>query len=79
MAPTGGHGLFAPARTADAILDKVEKVAKQAMKDPKWEQALAKDGVDVPPERSRAEFARYVADEHAVWGKKLKPMKLDVE
>jgi tripartite-type tricarboxylate transporter receptor subunit TctC len=75
----GWHGLFAPARTADAILDKVEKDAKQAMKDPKWEAALAKDDVDLPPERSRAEFARYVADEHAFWGKKLKAMKLDVE
>jgi tripartite-type tricarboxylate transporter receptor subunit TctC len=79
VAATGWHGLFAPARTADAILDKVEKDAKQAMKDPKWEAALAKDGVDLPPERSRAEFARYVADEHAFWGKKLKAMKLDVE
>ena len=79
VAATGWHGLFAPARTADAILDKVEKDAKRAMKDPKWEAALAKDGVDLPPERSRAEFARYVADEHAFWGKKLKAMKLDVE
>ena len=49
------------------------------MKDPKWEEALAKDGVDLPPERSRAEFARYVADEHALWGKKLKAMKIDTE
>ncbi len=46
---------------------------------PQWKEALAKDGVDLPPERSRAEFARSVADEHAFWGKKLKAMKLDVE
>jgi tripartite-type tricarboxylate transporter receptor subunit TctC len=71
--------LFAPAKTADAILDKIEKDAEQAMKDPQWEEALAKDGVDLPPERSRAEFARYVADEHAFWGKKLKAMKIEME
>jgi tripartite-type tricarboxylate transporter receptor subunit TctC len=75
----GWHGLFAPAKTPDVLLDKIEQVAKQAMKDPKWQEALAKDGVDLPPERSRAEFARSVADEHAFWGKKLKAMKLDVE
>jgi tripartite-type tricarboxylate transporter receptor subunit TctC len=75
----GWHGLFAPAKTPNVLLDKIEKDAKQAMKDPKWEEALAKDGVDLPPERSRAEFARYVADEHAFWGKKLKAMKIDLE
>ncbi len=75
----GWHGLFAPAKTPDVLLDKIEKDAKQAMKDPRWEEALAKDGVELPPERSRAEFARYVADEHAFWGKKLKAMKIDME
>src|SRR5229473_950819 len=75
----GWHGLFAPAKTPNVLLDKIEKDAKQAMKDPKWEEALAKDGVDLPPERSRGEFARYVADEHAFWGKKLKAMKIDLE
>ncbi len=75
----GWHGLFAPARTPDAILDKIEKDAKQAMKDPKWEEALAKDGVDLPPERTRPEFARYVSDEHAFWGKRLKAMKTKIE
>lgn len=75
----GWHGLFAPAKTADAILDKVDRAAKQAMQDPKWEEALAKDGVNLPPERSRAEFARYVTDEHAFWGRKLKAMKIEVE
>jgi tripartite-type tricarboxylate transporter receptor subunit TctC len=75
----GWHGLFAPAKTADTILDKVEKDAKQAMKDPRWEEALAKDGVELPPERSRAEFARYVADEHAFWGRKLKELKIEMD
>ena len=33
----------------------------------------------VTPEETRAEFARYVADEHAFWGKKLKALKIDME
>jgi tripartite-type tricarboxylate transporter receptor subunit TctC len=75
----GWHGLFAPAKTPDAILDKVEKDTKQAMKDPRWEEALAKDGLELPPDRTRAEFAKFVADEHAFWGKKLKELKVEME
>ena len=75
----GWHGLFAPAKTPDAVLDKIEKDTKQAMKDPKWEEALAKDGLEMPPDRTRAQFAKFVADEHAFWGKKLKELKIEME
>src|SRR5260370_1770599 len=75
----GWHGLFTPAKTPDAILDKIEKHAKQAMKEPKWAQALAKDGLELPPDRTRAEFAKFVVDEHAFWGKKLKALKIEME
>src|SRR5260370_4102744 len=76
---TGWHGLFTPAKTPDAILDKIEKHAKQAMKEPKWAEALARDGLELPPDRTRAEFAKFVADEHAFWGKKLKALKIEME
>ena len=75
----GWHGLFGPAKTPDAILDKIEKDTKQAMKDPKWDEALAKDGLEMPPDRTRAQFAKFVADEHAFWGKKLKALKIEME
>ena len=73
------HGIFAPAKAPDALLDKIEQQAKQAMKDPKWEEALAKDGLEMPPDRTRAQFAKFVADEHAFWGKKLKELKIEME
>ena len=76
---TSWQGLFAPAKTADAILDKIEKATKEGMKDPKWEAALARDGLELPPERTRAEFTKFVADEHAFWGKKLKELKIEME
>jgi len=75
----GWHGLFAPAKTPDAVLDKIEKDTKQAMKDPKWEEALAKDGLELPPDRTRAQFAKFVADEHKFWGAKLKELKIEME
>ena len=49
------------------------------MKDPKWIEALAKDGLEQPPERTRPEFAKMVRDEHAFWGKKLKELKIEME
>ncbi len=73
------HGLFAPAKTPDAILDKIERDAKAAMKDPKWEAALAKDGLELPPERTRAGFAKFVRGEHDFWGKKLKELHVEME
>lgn len=76
---TSWHGLFAPAKTPDAILDAIVKQARQAMKDPKWEAALAKDGLELPPDRTRAEFAKFVASEHNFWGKKLKELKVEME
>ena len=76
---TSWQGLFAPAKTPDAVLDKIEKSTKEAMKNPKWEEALARDGLEQPPERTRAEFTRFVADEHAFWGKTLKDLKIEME
>ena len=40
---TSWHGLFAPAKTPADVLDKIEAATKKAMKDPKWDEALAKE------------------------------------
>ena len=79
VAVTGWHGLFAPPKTPDAILDRLHKETVVAMKDPKFTGALAKDGLELPPNRSRAEFTKYVQDEHAFWGKKLKALNIKAE
>ena len=79
VAVTGWHGLFAPPKTPDAILDRLHKETAIAMKDAKYTDALAKDGLELPPARTRAEFAKYVEDEHAFWGKKLKALNIQAE
>ena len=76
---TSWQGLFAPAKTPPDVLDKIEKATKEGMKNPKWHEALARDGLEQPPERSRAEFTRFVKDEHTFWGKKLKELKIEME
>ena len=76
---TSWQGLFAPAKTPPDILDKIDKAIKEAMKNPKWEEALSRDGLEMPPLRTRAEFTRFVADEHVFWGKTLKELKIEME
>ena len=76
---TSWQGLFAPAKTPPETLDKIDKAAKEAMKNPKWEEALARDGLEMPPYRTRAQFAKFVADEHAFWGKKLRELNVQME
>ena len=76
---TSWQGVFAPAKTPAAILNKIEAATKQGMKDPKWDAALARDGLEQPPERTRAEFTKFVADEHAFWGKTLKKLNIEME
>lgn len=76
---TGWHGLFAPANTPDALLDTIARNARQAMTDDRWAAAMAKDGVEAPPARTRAEWARYIAQEHAFWGMKLKTLKIELD
>jgi tripartite-type tricarboxylate transporter receptor subunit TctC len=76
---TSWQGLFAPAKTPPDVLDKIEKAAKEAMKNPKWDEALARDGLEQPPERTRAEFTQFVKDEHTFWGKTLKELKIEME
>lgn len=79
VAVTGWHGLFAPPKTPDAILDRLHKETLVAMKDAKYTGALAKDGLELPPDRSRADFTKYVRDEHTFWGKKLKALNIQPE
>jgi tripartite-type tricarboxylate transporter receptor subunit TctC len=79
MVMNGWHGLFAPAKTPDAILDKIEKDTKQVLTSAQWLDLLIKDGSETPPERTRAEFARFVGGEHAFWGRKLKELKIEMD
>ena len=76
---TSWQGLFAPAKTPPDVLDKIEKAAKEGMKNPKWDEALARDGLEQPPERTRAEFTQFVKDEHTFWGKTLKELNIEME
>ncbi len=75
----GWHGIFAPKGTPADVIDKVERDIKTAMKDPKMKSALDKDGLEFPPEMTRAQFVEAVRVEHAFWGPKLKELDIKFE
>lgn len=75
----GWHGLFVPSKTPAEIIDRLEKEAKAALGEKKMEEALAKDGLELPPPQSRAEFAKAVRNEHAFWATKLKELDIKFE
>ena len=77
---TGWHGLFAPPKTPDAILDTHRTSRHQAaMKDPKWTARWPRTASSCRPSAPAREFTKFVADEHAFWGKKLKELKIEME
>ena len=76
----GWHGLFAPAKTPDCH-PRQDRQGHQAGDEGPQVGGGAGQGrrLELPPDRTRAEFAKFVADEHAFWGKKLKALKIDME
>jgi tripartite-type tricarboxylate transporter receptor subunit TctC len=73
-------GLFAPARTDAAIVDRLNREIRAMLDDPAVRASFAKTGLEVvqtvaPP----AEFARFVATSAASWGKTVRDAKIQVD
>lgn len=65
------YGLFAPAGTPEAILDKLAQAVAESLKDQKILDTLSKQGGE-PGKLGRVEFKAYVAAEVAKWGQVAK-------
>jgi tripartite-type tricarboxylate transporter receptor subunit TctC len=75
----GWHGMFAPAATPAAALDRLEAAAKRAAASPRFAERLASDGLEPAPERSREAFAAAVRDESGFWARKVRELDLKLE
>jgi tripartite-type tricarboxylate transporter receptor subunit TctC len=63
-------GLFYPARTPNAIVDKLfHDVTTQVLAAPDLRQRVIDQGAEIAPSVSKQEFAAFVAAEHAHWRK----------
>ena len=61
------YGVFMPAKTPQALVDRASAVIKELMTSPEVAEAFAPFGVE-PAYQSPAELARAVKAEHAAWG-----------
>jgi tripartite-type tricarboxylate transporter receptor subunit TctC len=67
----GWSGLVAPKATPAEIVDKLHREASAALADPRIKQRVIDMGGTVPG-GTRAEFARFIAEETEKWGKVAK-------
>ena len=75
----GWHGVFAPAGTPDAVLDRYEAAAKAASTSPTFHERLRLEGLEPVPDRPRAVFGRAVVEESAFWARKVKELNIQIE
>ena len=75
---TTWFGLFAPARTPDAILDRLHGAVQEAIVDEGVKRLWREQGAKVEPE-SRADFARFVARDTERWSRIAKAANVQME
>ena len=63
------NGVFGPANLSKPIVDKVNAAIQEALKDKEVQAKLAQLGFVVWPSKNPQDFAQYVSDQMAFWGK----------
>ncbi|MGB7541660.1 MAG: tripartite tricarboxylate transporter substrate-binding protein, partial [Burkholderiales bacterium] len=57
------YGFFAPAATPREIVMRLFEATAQALQNPQFKQAMARDGTETPGSRSPGDFAAFVREE----------------
>jgi tripartite-type tricarboxylate transporter receptor subunit TctC len=65
------YGIFVPARTPQAVVDKVAEVARAAVREASVVEALGKLGFE-PLSQASADYTRRLAAEREYWGPVVK-------
>ncbi|OZI23824.1 hypothetical protein CAL26_10430 [Bordetella genomosp. 9] len=78
MTVYGWQGLFVPAGTPQAIVDKLTGEVEKALTDPALAQRLSEQGTD-PAFQNAADFQNYITAEQERWGKVIKTANIKVE
>ena len=61
-------GLFVPAATPDAIVDRIGDATRAAMADPEFQKILQVSGLEAVPNSDPSKARRFLAEEVARWG-----------
>lgn len=66
---TSWNGIFAPAGTPDAVVERINTALQVVLADGQIRQQLAQIGFEIWPTRTPQEFAGYVQEQLAHWGR----------
>jgi tripartite-type tricarboxylate transporter receptor subunit TctC len=73
------QGVFVPTGTPKPVVDKLFKVSHDMMKDPGVVKRLGDQGIQIVTSKSPADFARFVKEETARFGKVIKDNNIPTE
>ena len=73
------YGLFVPAGTPPAIVQKIFDAAQTALKQPNVKAALEREGTDVSLSTSPTQFVRFLAEDEKFWVKLVKSAEVTVD
>jgi tripartite-type tricarboxylate transporter receptor subunit TctC len=73
------YGFFVPAGTPQPIVQKLFEATQQALQQPSVKAALAREGTDVSPSRSPADFGAFLAKDEKFWVNLVKSADVKLE
>lgn len=73
------YGLFVPAGTPPAIVQKLFDATQEALKQPNVKASLAREGTDVSLSTSPAQFAKFLSEDEKFWVKLVKSADVTVD
>jgi tripartite-type tricarboxylate transporter receptor subunit TctC len=73
------YGLFVPAGTPPAIVQKLFDATQEALKQPNVKASLAREGTDVSLSTSPAQFSKFLAEDEKFWVKLVKSADVTVD
>jgi tripartite-type tricarboxylate transporter receptor subunit TctC len=72
-------GLFVPASTPEAIVERIGDATRAAMADPEFQKILQVSGLEAVPDSNPSKARRFLAEEVARWGPVVQAAGLKVE
>jgi tripartite-type tricarboxylate transporter receptor subunit TctC len=72
-------GLFAPAGTPKAVIDRISDATRQAMADPEFQKVLVASGLEAVPDSNSEKAKRFIDEETVRWGPVVKAAGLKVQ
>jgi tripartite-type tricarboxylate transporter receptor subunit TctC len=72
-------GLFAPAGTPKAVIDRIGDATRKAMADPEFQKVLAASGLEAVADSDSEKAKRFIDEETARWGPVVKAASFKVQ